>query len=98
MSESQEGQPTQPGMESTDGGSRRQCYPRVQAIGQLGAKFNWMQVVSRSLSVLYELGALAFIAWLYNYWKSEPTTRVDVLFPSFFPVCPLEYPLARVNA
>lgn len=60
--------------------------PRVRAVGELGFAFSLAQVVGRSLSVLFELGALAFIAWLYEYWKAEPTTRVDILFPSFFPV------------
>ncbi|KAK4129067.1 hypothetical protein N657DRAFT_668157 [Parathielavia appendiculata] len=62
------------------------CVPRVPATGLLGVRFNWVQVIGRFLSVLLEFGALAFVAWLYGYWRSEPTTRVDVLFPSFFPV------------
>ncbi|KAL2256747.1 hypothetical protein VTK26DRAFT_1181 [Humicola hyalothermophila] len=65
---------------------RRQCVPQVRPVGQLGAGFSWIQLISRSLSVLYELGTVAFIAWLYHYWRDEPSTRVDVLFPSFFPV------------
>ncbi|KAH6650413.1 hypothetical protein F5144DRAFT_481008 [Chaetomium tenue] len=65
---------------------RRTCAPRVRAIGRLGVAYNWIQVVGRSLSVLLELGALAFVSWLYSYWRSEPTTRVDVLMPSFFPL------------
>ena len=63
--------------------------PRVRAIGQLGPGFSWAQVISRSLSGLFELGTVAFIGWLYNYWRSEPSTRVDILVPSFFPVCTL---------
>ena len=66
---------------------RRGCVPHVRAIGRLGVAYNWTQVVGRFLSVLLELGAIAFVSWLYSYWKSEPTTRVDVLMPSFFPVC-----------
>lgn len=66
---------------------RRRCAPRIRAIGELGAAFNLVQVAARCLSVLYEAGALCFVAWLYDYWRSEPTVRVDVLFPSFFPVC-----------
>ncbi|GAB1310709.1 MARVEL domain-containing protein [Madurella fahalii] len=65
---------------------RGNCFPRVRAIGNMGVRFSWAQVAGRSLSILYELGALSFIAWLYGYWRSEPTTRVDILFPSFFPV------------
>lgn len=76
----------QPRMEPVDD-KRRHCAPRVRVIGQLGANFNWAQVILRCLSALFELGAVAFIAWLYSYWRSEPTTRVDVLFPCFFPVC-----------
>ncbi|KAK4044364.1 hypothetical protein C8A01DRAFT_12262 [Parachaetomium inaequale] len=71
-----------PAMDAERGG----CVPRVQTVGHLGVKYNWTQVVGRFFSVLLELGALAFIAWLYSYWRSETTTRVDVLFPSFFPV------------
>lgn len=67
---------------------RGQCVPRIRAIGQLGVGYNWTQVVGRFASVLFELGALSFVAWLYSYWKAEPTTRVDVLMPSFFPVRP----------
>lgn len=66
---------------------RRRCAPHVRAIGRLGVAYNWTQVVGRALSVLLELGGIAFVSWLYSYWKSEPTTRVDVLMPSFFPVC-----------
>lgn len=65
----------------------RQCVPRVRGVGHLGAGFSWMQVIGRSLSVLLELGALAVVSWLYSYWRDEPTTRVDVLVPCFFPVC-----------
>jgi hypothetical protein len=62
------------------------CVPRIQATSQLGVKFNSAQAIGRFLSVLFELGAISFIAWLYSYWRLEPTTRVDVLLPSFFPV------------
>jgi hypothetical protein len=65
---------------------KRCCVPRIRAAGQLGVKFNSAQAIGRFLSVLFELGAVSFIAWLYSYWRSEPTTRVDVLLPSFFPV------------
>jgi hypothetical protein len=68
---------------------RGRCVPRIRAVGQLGVKFNSAQVIGRLLSVLFELGAVSFIAWLYSYWRSEPTTRVDVLLPSFFPVSKL---------
>ncbi|KAK4156627.1 hypothetical protein C8A00DRAFT_40927 [Chaetomidium leptoderma] len=71
-----------PGMDA----ERGKCVPRIRAVGKLGVKFNGAQAVGRSLSVLFELGALCIIAWLYSYWKTEPTTRVDILFPSFFPV------------
>jgi hypothetical protein len=73
---------------------RGRCVPRVPAIGQLGVRFNWAQVIGRALSALFECGALSFIAWLYGFWRSEPTTRVDVLLPSFFPVCCLELDLS----
>ncbi|KAH6854097.1 hypothetical protein B0I37DRAFT_361079 [Chaetomium sp. MPI-CAGE-AT-0009] len=65
---------------------RGRCVPHVRAIGHLGVAFNWTQIVGRWLSILLELGALAFVSWLYSYWRSEPTTRVDVLMPSFFPL------------
>ncbi|KAK4098779.1 hypothetical protein N658DRAFT_499016 [Parathielavia hyrcaniae] len=65
---------------------RARCIPRVTATGLLGVRFNWTQVIGRFLSVLLESGTLAFVAWLYAYWRLEPTTRVDVLWPSFFPV------------
>ncbi|KAK3300711.1 uncharacterized protein B0H64DRAFT_381599 [Chaetomium fimeti] len=65
---------------------RGRCVPRVRAIGRLGVAFNWTQVVGRFLSILLELGALAFVSWLYSHWRSEPITRVDVLMPSFFPL------------
>jgi len=77
---------------------RGQCVPRIRAIGQLGVGYNWAQVIGRFVSVLFELGALSFIAWLYSYWRTEPTTRVDVLLPSFFPVRWAQYstvPLAH---
>ena len=61
--------------------------PRIRAIGPLSFAFNCTQVVIRFGSIILSLGALAYIAWLYNYWRSEPTTQVDALFPSFFPVC-----------
>jgi hypothetical protein len=66
---------------------RGRCVPQVRAIGQHGVTFSWLQVAGRFLSMSFALGALGFIAWLYSYWRAEPTTRVDVLFPSFFPVC-----------
>ncbi len=65
---------------------RGRCVPRIRKVGRLGVRFNWAQAVGRLVSVLFELGAVCFIAWLYSYWRTEPTTRVDVLFPSFFPV------------
>ncbi|KAL2136188.1 hypothetical protein VTI74DRAFT_5066 [Chaetomium olivicolor] len=65
---------------------RRRFIPRARAVGELGVKFNWVQVVGRLISVMFEFSALSFVAWLYSYWRSEPTTRVDVLLPSFFPV------------
>ncbi|KAK4144847.1 uncharacterized protein C8A04DRAFT_11086 [Dichotomopilus funicola] len=64
----------------------RQCVPRVRGVEHLGAGFNWVQLIGRSLSVLLELGALAVVSWLYSYWQDEPTARVDVLVPSFFPI------------
>lgn len=48
--------------------------------------FKWMQIILRFLAVLYEVAALAFLGYLYATWRSEPSVRVDVLFPSFFPV------------
>ncbi|KAK4456980.1 hypothetical protein QBC42DRAFT_47428 [Cladorrhinum samala] len=60
--------------------------PRIRAIGPLSFAFNCTQVVIRFGSIILSLGALAYIAWLYNYWRSEPTTQVDALFPSFFPL------------
>ncbi|KAK3902985.1 hypothetical protein C8A05DRAFT_33299 [Staphylotrichum tortipilum] len=62
------------------------CVPRIRPMGQLGVRFTWAQLIGRFLSVLFELGTVAFIAWLFNYWRKEPTTRVDVLMPSFFPL------------
>ncbi|KAK4226837.1 hypothetical protein QBC38DRAFT_479512 [Podospora fimiseda] len=60
--------------------------PHIRAIGHLGFNFNFTQVACRVLSILVALGALAFVAWLYDYWRSEETVRVDVLVPSFFPL------------
>ncbi|KAK3989898.1 hypothetical protein QBC44DRAFT_326284 [Cladorrhinum sp. PSN332] len=60
--------------------------PHIRAIGPLGFAFNFAQVAFRFLSIFVALGALSFVAWLYDYWRSEPTARVDVLFPSFFPL------------
>ncbi|KAL1837209.1 hypothetical protein VTJ49DRAFT_4160 [Mycothermus thermophilus] len=64
--------------------TRTSCMQTV--FGELGWCFNCTQVVGRFLAVLLELGALGFIAYLYDYWKGEPTTRVDLLVPSFAPV------------
>ncbi|KAL2170772.1 hypothetical protein VTG60DRAFT_4427 [Thermothelomyces hinnuleus] len=59
---------------------------RILAVGNLGLAFHRAQVCGRGLSIPFGLGALAFIAYLYHDWKPEPTTSVDVLFPSFFPL------------
>ncbi|KAK4200016.1 hypothetical protein QBC40DRAFT_280663 [Triangularia verruculosa] len=65
---------------------RRLGRPRVRAIGALGIPFNFLQVALRFTSLLFEVGSLAFIAWLYNHWRREESARVDFLFPSFFPM------------
>lgn len=65
---------------------RRSRRPRVRAIGALGVPFNFLQVALRFATCLYEVGLIAFIAWLYDHWRREETARVDFLFPSFFPV------------
>ncbi|KAK3393374.1 hypothetical protein B0H63DRAFT_16723 [Podospora didyma] len=57
-----------------------------RGIPGLRVSFKLIQAVSRFLAVLFELGTLAFIGWLYNTWRYQPSVRVDVLFPSFFPV------------
>ncbi|KAK4658938.1 hypothetical protein QC762_105927 [Podospora pseudocomata] len=65
---------------------RRSRRPRVRAIGALGVSFNFLQVALRFATCLYEVGLIAFIAWLYDHWRREETARVDFLFPSFFPL------------
>ncbi|KAM7202736.1 hypothetical protein V8F33_002662 [Rhypophila sp. PSN 637] len=52
----------------------------------LNATFKWMQIIFRFLAVLYEVAALAFLGYVYDTWKRDPSVRVDVVFPSFFPV------------
>lgn len=52
----------------------------------LHATFKWMQISFRFLAVLYEVAALAFLGYIYDTWRREPSVRVDVVFPSFFPV------------
>ncbi|KAL2271406.1 hypothetical protein VTJ83DRAFT_777 [Remersonia thermophila] len=64
-------------------GERGRCTPHIPVLGELGWNFNCTQVVGRFLAVLLELGALSLIAYLYDHWKREPTTRVDLLIPSF---------------
>ncbi|KAK0748379.1 hypothetical protein B0T21DRAFT_278757 [Apiosordaria backusii] len=58
----------------------------VRAIGALGVPFNFLQVALRFMTFLYEVGSLAFIAWLYHHWRWVSSARVDFLFPSFFPL------------
>ncbi|KAK4170662.1 hypothetical protein QBC36DRAFT_371117 [Triangularia setosa] len=60
--------------------------PKVRAIGTLGVPFNFLQVALRFTTFLFELGSLAFIAWLYGHWRWEASARVDFIFPSFFPL------------
>jgi hypothetical protein len=55
-------------------------------LGELGWGYNCTQVIGRILSALVAAGALIFISWQYNYWQDEPTVRVDIILPSFFPV------------
>lgn len=52
----------------------------------LNSTFKWMQVVFRFLAVLFEVATLAFLGYIYDGWRKEPSVRVDVVFPSFFPV------------
>ncbi|KAM7216121.1 hypothetical protein V8F06_008496 [Rhypophila decipiens] len=52
----------------------------------LNATFKWMQIIFRFLAVLYEVAALAFLGYVYDTWRRDPSVRVDVVFPSFFPV------------
>ncbi|KAK1757877.1 hypothetical protein QBC47DRAFT_166603 [Echria macrotheca] len=54
--------------------------------GELGIVFKTSQVVCRIIAVLFEIGAITFLAWAYDRWKSEPSVRVDIIFPCFFPV------------
>ncbi|KAK0661230.1 hypothetical protein QBC41DRAFT_330438 [Cercophora samala] len=69
-----------------DDEGRHSGRPSVRAIGALGIAFNFLQVALRFTTFLYEVGSLAFIAWLYNHWRWEENMRVDFLFPSFFPL------------
>ncbi|KAK3329874.1 hypothetical protein B0H66DRAFT_542245 [Apodospora peruviana] len=45
-----------------------------------------MQIVFRLISALFELATVAFLGYVYDGWRREPSVRVDLLFPSFFPV------------
>jgi hypothetical protein len=65
---------------------RGKCVPRIPVLGELGWGYNCTQVIGRILSALVAAGALIFISWQYNYWQDEPTVRVDIILPSFFPV------------
>lgn len=53
---------------------------------ELGPIFKATQVLSRILVWLYNLAVITILGWLYSTWRSQPTVRVDVIFPSFFPV------------
>lgn len=61
-------------------------HPHLRAIGGYGIVFICIQVSFRFVSAMLSLGAVAFIGYLYNYWRWDATARVDVLFPSFFPL------------
>ncbi|KAK3382737.1 hypothetical protein B0T24DRAFT_672697 [Lasiosphaeria ovina] len=45
-----------------------------------------VQAASRFIAILFELGTISFISYIYNVWRSEPGVKVEVIFPSFFPV------------
>ncbi|KAK3362358.1 hypothetical protein B0T25DRAFT_4442 [Lasiosphaeria hispida] len=53
---------------------------------ELGVVFKFSHVAARFLTLLFEIGILTLVSWLYATWQSDPTVRVDVLFPCFFPV------------
>lgn len=58
-----------------------------RVVVDLGFIFNRTQLIGRCLSTFLNLGALIFIAYLYDHWRPKPAIKVDVLIPSFFPVC-----------
>ncbi|KAK3335836.1 hypothetical protein B0T19DRAFT_20588 [Cercophora scortea] len=51
-----------------------------------GAVAKLIQVIARFVTVLYGLATVTVLGWIYSVWKWEPTVRVDIIFPSFFPV------------
>ncbi|KAK0730986.1 hypothetical protein B0H67DRAFT_548824 [Lasiosphaeris hirsuta] len=53
---------------------------------ELGVIFKFSHVTARFLTALFEIGILTLVSWLYATWRTEPTVRVDILFPCFFPV------------
>ena len=59
---------------------------RDSGIGELGFPFKLGSLVVRMASTLFELGALALIAYAYDKWKGDASVRVDIIFPCFFPV------------
>ncbi|KAL2193717.1 hypothetical protein P885DRAFT_80942 [Corynascus similis CBS 632.67] len=57
-----------------------------RVVVDLGFIFNRTQLIGRCLSTFLNLGALIFIAYLYDHWRPKPAIKVDVLIPSFFPL------------
>ncbi|KAK3694403.1 hypothetical protein B0T22DRAFT_70230 [Podospora appendiculata] len=51
-----------------------------------GAVAKLIQAIARFVAVLLGLATVTVVGWIYGHWKWEPTVRVDILFPSFFPV------------
>jgi len=68
--------------------ARRATLDSVREEGEtdMGVVFRLSHALFRFLTVLFEIGALTFVAWAYSRWESEALVRVDILFPCFFPV------------
>ncbi|KAK4184704.1 hypothetical protein QBC35DRAFT_416398 [Podospora australis] len=60
--------------------------PHLRPIGEYGIVFICIIISFRFVAAMVSLGAVAFIAYLYDYWSGDNLARVDVLFPSFFPL------------
>ncbi|KAK3395396.1 hypothetical protein B0T20DRAFT_33616 [Sordaria brevicollis] len=54
--------------------------------GGPGLVFKLSQILSRFLALMYEAGIVALMGWWYHGWKGNPSARVDLIFPCFFPL------------
>ncbi|KAK4454533.1 hypothetical protein QBC34DRAFT_391970 [Podospora aff. communis PSN243] len=61
-------------------------FARQEGEGDGAVIFKLSHALFRFLVILFEIGALTYVAWAYSRWQAEALVRVDVLFPCFFPI------------